>query len=244
MTSPSRASGNPRLAFAPPPNADCECLRRPAAQLHPSRRARYASPPPPDDRAPSRIRRRSRRSLARRSARHHRAPSFNPAVAEPSSRPPAFPPTGLLPSINWKIDNNLSTIRRSSAATASSPASFAGVADSGTIVLHHSPSRRPPRPHPAAGLPSLHSPRLAGRRDPARILRPLPGTAAPRHVHLRPQRHRRHRNDPHQRRPWPPLSQRNPRPRRPVRPFAKPRYVNVGRVVSGHHVAEKLVPCT
>ena len=132
--------------------------------------------------------------------------------------PPGLPADWLDPEINWKLDNNLS--HRGDRALRRRPHRFFR---GHRRFRHHRPpslsQRRPPRPHPAAGLPSLHSSRFAGRRDPARILRSLPGTSAPRHVHLRPQRHRRHRNDPHQRRPWPPFSQRDPRPRRATEHF-------------------------
>lgn len=51
--------------------------------------------------------------------------------------PAALPPDWLDPNINWKLDNNLSNdeIERCDGVLTGS---FAGVADSGTIVLHHS----------------------------------------------------------------------------------------------------------
>ena len=53
--------------------------------------------------------------------------------------PPALPADWLDPNINWTLDNNLShqEIERCDGVLTGS---FAGIADSGTIVLHHSPS--------------------------------------------------------------------------------------------------------
>lgn len=52
--------------------------------------------------------------------------------------PPALPPEWLIHGFAWKVDKNLthSAIEDSDGVVT---ASFAGVADSGTIVLHHSP---------------------------------------------------------------------------------------------------------
>jgi L-lactate dehydrogenase complex protein LldG len=53
--------------------------------------------------------------------------------------PPAIPSDWLARDVNWKLDNNLphDEIERCDGVLTGS---FAGVADSGTIVLHHSPS--------------------------------------------------------------------------------------------------------
>ena len=53
--------------------------------------------------------------------------------------PPGLPADWLAPEVNLKLDNNLSNeeIERCDGVLT---ASFAGVADSGTIVLHHSPT--------------------------------------------------------------------------------------------------------
>jgi L-lactate dehydrogenase complex protein LldG len=53
--------------------------------------------------------------------------------------PPGLPADWLAPEVNLKLDNNLSNeeVERCDGVLT---ASFAGVADSGTIVLHHSPT--------------------------------------------------------------------------------------------------------
>lgn len=53
--------------------------------------------------------------------------------------PPGLPPEWLAPGCDWKIDRNLSTDEIEQAEGVLT-ASSCGIADSGTIVLHHSPS--------------------------------------------------------------------------------------------------------
>lgn len=51
--------------------------------------------------------------------------------------PPGLPPAWLIPGFDWKIDRGLSTTEIEMAHGVVT-ASFCGIADSGTIVLHHS----------------------------------------------------------------------------------------------------------
>lgn len=54
--------------------------------------------------------------------------------------PPGLPADWLAPEVNLKLDNNLSNDEIESCDGVLT-ASFAGIADSGTIVLHHSPTK-------------------------------------------------------------------------------------------------------
>ena len=53
--------------------------------------------------------------------------------------PPGLPPARLVPGFDWKIDRGLTTSEIEKADGVVT-ASFCGIADSGTIVLHHSPT--------------------------------------------------------------------------------------------------------
>lgn len=53
--------------------------------------------------------------------------------------PPGLPPEWLIPGFQWKIDNGL-TYAEIETAEGVITAAFCAVADSGTIVLHHSPA--------------------------------------------------------------------------------------------------------
>ncbi len=76
--------------------------------------------------------------------------------------PPGLPADWLARDVNWKLDNDLSydEIERCDGVLTALLRRRRGFG-------HHRPSslahRRPPRPHPATGLPPLHPPRFANR---------------------------------------------------------------------------------
>ena len=72
--------------------------------------------------------------------------------------PAGLPAEWLAPGFDWKIDHGLTTAEIEKADGVVT-ASFCGIADSGTIVLHHSPTRRAARDQPAAGLASVRAAR-------------------------------------------------------------------------------------
>ncbi len=105
--------------------------------------------------------------------------------------PTGLPAAWLAPGFDWRLDQHLSSAEIEVVEGVVTAANCA-VAESGTIVLHHSATegRRV-----LTLLPDWHLCiiiRKPGRPNPAGIFQPLPAASKACNVHLRPQRHSRH----------------------------------------------------
>ena len=87
--------------------------------------------------------------------------------------PAGLPAAWLAEGFDWKMDATLSSAEIEKAEGVVT-AAFCGVADSGTIVLHHSASGRAAGDYSAARLASLRDLREPGGGDVAGVFQPVP----------------------------------------------------------------------